>query len=113
MPRFTLSYDAGSSLPDVLTDMGMKDAFSLGTANFDSISSQPLAIGQIVHKAVLQVGERGTVAAASTGVDLPGSPPPVYPDVTLTLNRPFFCAILDKETGAIYFAGAVCQPEAY
>ncbi len=113
MPRFSVTCDSGDTLGKALAGMGMQDAFSLQNADFSRLSSQgdeKLCIGQILHKTVLQVGEKGTTAAAATGEALAGG---ALPDKSLVLNRPFFCAILDKQTGAIYFAGAVCQPEVY
>ena len=58
----------------------------------------------------MEVNEEGTVAAAVTKVEmtLKGLPPPPF---RMVVDRPFFCAIRDNETGVIVFAGVAVDPE--
>jgi serpin B len=101
LPRFTLEYE--ESLNAVLQDMGMGIAFSDG-ANFSEMTPHPVRISKVKHKSFLQVNEEGTEAAAVTSVEIEVT---VSPNPVLHFNRPFFCAIVDNETGAVLFMGAI------
>lgn len=112
MPRFTLSYR--QDMTAALQAMGMVDAFDPDKANFLSMASPPegLCIGRVDHCTKLEVSESGVLAAAATGVGI-FTTAAQTPDTvkTLTLDRPFFCAIMDEPTDAILFGGVVMQPE--
>jgi len=113
LPRFRAEY--GMNLKETLQQMGMEMAFDPYAANFtEMISPGPnlqTYIGQVVHRAVMEVSEQGTVAAASTLLGMAaGSAPPTDP-VRMEVNRPFMVAVVDKSTGAWLFAGNVNQPE--
>lgn len=62
-PRFSIEYGT-KSLIEPLKDLGMVNAFITDKADFGSIA--PLMfISQIDHKAIIEVNEEGTVAAAA------------------------------------------------
>ena len=112
LPKFTMNYS--KRLTDTLKALGMSRAFEMGCADFGGMLSGELrnmaAISDVVHQAVLEVGELGTRAAAATNVMIPMSAD--NPDVKrMRADRPFFCAIVDKTTGALSFAGAVATPQ--
>ena len=66
MPRF--KFNTGVALKDTLTAMGMPEAFSLG-ADFSGINGgRDLHVQSVIHKAIIAVDEKGTTAAAATGV---------------------------------------------
>lgn len=68
----------------------------------------PLQISGVIHKAVVEVTEEGTRAAAVTAIIMTrGSRPERF---ALTADRPFFMAIRDNETGAVLFTGIVLDP---
>lgn len=105
LPRFTASYS--SSLVNALTSLGMGVAFDRNNADFAGLASEPgVYISDVEHETVVQVDESGTVAAgATTGtVSVTVAPPP------MTMNRPFFYAIVDAKTGALLFIGTVVDP---
>ncbi len=109
MPRFHVSEKL--ELKPVLSQLGMPVAFS-ETADFSGISpSQQLSIGNVVHAADLKVEERGTIAAAATGVTVEATAlaRPVNL-VKLTLDHPFLFFLRDDRNGAILFAGRLAEP---
>lgn len=113
LPRFRAEY--GVNLRETLQQMGMEMAFDPYAANFTGmISPGPnlqAYIGQIQHRAVMEVNEQGTVAAAATMVGMAaGSAPPTDP-VKMNVNRPFMVAVVDEATDAWVFAGSIYNPD--
>jgi serpin B len=109
MPKYKIEYKA--LLNEALSDMGMEIAFT-DRADFTRLFEEEygLMISKVIHKAVIEVNEEGTEAAAVTGVEVSlTSMPPEKP--VLTLNRPFIFFIKEKHTGAILFAGKLSNPE--
>jgi len=107
MPKYKMEYGV-KLLNDVLTDMGMGIAFGPG-ADFSNISKD-IFISRVMHKAVIEVNERGSEAAAVTVVEMAESAMPVEEVVEFTVNRPFIFTISDDRTGAILFMGKVVEP---
>ncbi|MCG9127074.1 serpin family protein [Candidatus Poribacteria bacterium] len=110
IPKFKLEYKI--ELNEILKNMGMETAFSDTEANFSRMVSTEqeltsnLYISKVEHKAFIEVNEEGTEAAAVTGIGISvTSLPPQF-----TVNRPFFFAIRDNETGTILFMGTVVDP---
>lgn len=60
----------------------------------------------MLHKAVIEVDEVGTTAAAATAT---GIIPYALPK-RFTINRPFFFFIYHEETNALLFMGRVINP---
>jgi serpin B len=107
MPRFKI--DTSLKLKDALTAMGMTDAFTAGAADFSGIDGMhDIVLTAVVHKAMIAVDEKGTEAAAATGVvaGVTGGMP-IDP---LVVDRPFIYAIRDDATGTILFLGRVLDP---
>jgi serpin B len=111
LPKFTTRYD-GDMIP-LLKKMGMGIAFG-STADFSKMVQVPpsMHIGMVKHDTYLKVDEDGAEAAAATSVGMRKGavarpPTPVF---TMIVDHPFFCAIVDQQTGAVLFAGAVCNP---
>jgi len=106
LPRFRLEcrYELGT----VLKTMGMATAFS-NSADFSGINGGGLSIGRVIHKAVVDVNEEGTEAAAATAVIMSDNciepPVPVF-----KADHPFIFLIQDNETGNILFMGKVVDP---
>ena len=102
MPRFKLEYEV--ILNDALKALGMDIAFG-GGANFENLAPRGLFISEVKHKTFVEVNEEGTEAAAVTVVSMAKSSPP-----TFIVDRPFFFAIRDNQTGAMLFMGIVIEP---
>lgn len=106
LPRFKL--EKSYKMKDALSQMGMPMAFS-NAADFNIFNdAAKLSIDGIFHKAVIQVDEKGTVAAAATGMDAV-----LVMDshtAELIANHPFVFIIRDKKTNTFLFIGQVSQP---
>jgi serpin B len=64
-----------------------------------------------MHRAVIDVAEEGTEAAAATAVGVVGTAmQPDSPAETFRVDRPFLFAIVDDETGAVLFEGRIVDP---
>lgn len=108
LPKFKLKerYD----MKDMLSDMGMPIAFNQDKATF-KLFDQSLStwIDEIYHQAVVIVDEKGTEAAAATGIvvstESASAPPPVF-----KADHPFLFMIKDNRTDAILFLGQVNKP---
>jgi len=109
LPRFKLDYDI--QLNSALKALGMESAFSAG-ANFSNMTPASVAIDQVKHKTFVEVNEEGTEAAAATsvGVMLTSAQMPAEP-FQMVVDRPFFCAIRDNQTGTVLFMGSIKEPK--
>jgi serpin B len=67
-----------------------------------------LRIGEIAHRAVIDVDEDGTEAAAATAVVFLSSA--MRSQEPFRVDRPFLYYIVDDATGAILFQGRVVDP---
>jgi serpin B len=107
LPKFR--FDAPLSLKQTLYDLGMVDAFTEGAADFSRIDgTRDLLITDVVHKGFVAIDEKGTEAAAATGVIV--GPTSIPEPATLVVDRPFVFFIVDRPTGAILFLGRVMDP---
>jgi serine protease inhibitor len=110
LPRFRI--EATYPLKEPLQAMGITDAFDPEKADLSGVA--PLTDGRLfitkaLQKAVVEVDEEGTKAAAATGVVV--SVTAYNPNrFTLIANRPFFFIIRHNATGAILFMGIVREP---
>ena len=103
LPRFKLEYEI--DLKDTLKSLGMEIAFN-SDADFSRMTPNPLWISFVKQKALIEVDEEGTKAAAVSAVGGSRSAPN-----EMIIDRPFFCAIRDNQTGVILFMGSVVEPE--
>lgn len=108
IPKFEFKFD--DSLVDELAALGMTDAFDDSKANLTGISeAAKLVISEVMHKTYIKVDERGTEAAAVTGITVGVTS--AGPDTnTFRADHPFVFAIREKDTKAILFIGKVLDP---
>ena len=111
LPRFQISYEV--ELNRALTALGMGEAFDPHAAKFESVLStpSPLYINNVKHKTFIEVNEEGTEAAATTSVDVFATSAMPQQTFTMIINRPFFCALRDNETGTLLFVGTIVDPQ--
>ncbi len=109
LPRFKLT--AEFELKDTLSSLGMPAAFAGGDADFSGMNgSRDLVISAVVHKAFVEVEEKGTEAAAATGVVMARASLAMGPPVVFRADHPFLFLIRDKSTGSILFIGRLARP---
>ncbi|XP_008105388.1 protein Z-dependent protease inhibitor [Anolis carolinensis] len=103
-PKFKL--DQSYHVEELLQDMGIKDLFSY-KADLGHLSNQRfMKISQVLQRAVIEVDERGTEAAAVSGSEiLAYSLPP-----TVRVNRPFLFMIYEEILNTLLFMGRVINP---
>jgi serpin B len=110
MPRFNI--ESEFNLKQALSDLGMPVAFSDSEADFSGMDGKrDLYISDVVHKAYVSVDEKGTEAAAATGVIVSTTSMPINIK-DMTIDRPFIFLIRDIPTGTILFLGRVMNPGA-
>lgn len=106
LPKFEFKFN--DSLVDDLMALSMTDAFN-GNANLTGISEEAqLVVSEVMHKTYIKVDERGTEAAAVTGITIDVTS--VGPDNSFRADHPFVFAIREKDTQAILFIGKVMDP---
>ena len=107
LPKFKIT--AEFKLNDTLKAMGMKDAFMPGKADFSGMATgEKLHITAVLHKAFVDVNEKGTEAAAATAIGVGATSLP-QPGV-FHADRPFVFLIRDHRNGTILFMGRVANP---
>lgn len=114
LPRFKVEYAA--DLKDLFQKAGMTLPFDLRRADFSGLTgvppqAAPTMIDRIVHRAVIEVSEESTEAAATTAVTVltAGAQKPVVP-LQFRVDRPFLYYVVDDTTGAVLFQGRVADP---
>lgn len=109
IPKFTCESDY--VMNTMLSQMGMSDAFDKELADFTGMGTvsegENIYIGRVLHKAKIEVDERGTKAGAATVVEMNCKSGPITEVKTVTLDRPFVYMIVDCETYLPLFIGAV------
>ena len=111
LPRFKIT--AQFQLKDALSDLGMPLAFTRGKADFSGVATgEPLWLSAVIHKAYVDVNEKGTEAAAGTGVMMHTVSRFQPKFVVFRADHPFFFVIRDNGTGSLLFAGRLVNPRA-
>jgi len=110
LPRFKLEYDR--DLNESLKVLSMAEVFDPAKADFTAMRAQrDLFIQQIKHKAIVEVNEEGSEAAAATsgifGVTSVRTQPQRF---NFIADHPFFMAICDERTDTVLFMGAAVEP---
>ncbi len=106
MPKFKMKYD--KKLKTTLTDMGMGLAFSDNADFTKMVNGGGVKIGEVIHKAFVEVNEKGTEAAAVTVVVIVVTSIPQHP--VINLNKPFVFVIRDNKTNSLLFMGKMMNP---
>jgi serine protease inhibitor len=108
LPRFRIN--SGFMLRDTLAALGVRLAFG-DAADFSGIAPERLAISQVVHRAYIDVGEKGTEAAAATGTVMRAlaAVRKPSPEIMFAVDRPFLFMIADTDSGLPLFVGQLTR----
>jgi serpin B len=117
LPRFELK--SRYRLNEALQRLGMVRAFQPGGAQLAGMfmpedghrAAARFSISSVQQATYLKVDEAGAQAAAVTSIGVRSAavvraPPPFH----MVIDRPFFCAIEDRRSGALLFIGAIHDP---
>jgi len=109
LPRFSL--DVKMDLAKVLAGMGMRDLFVQGAADLSGIHrSRDLYVSEVLHRAVVEVNEEGTEAAAATAVVMMMRSAVIQKPNIFRADHPFIYFIRERTTGSILFLGRYVKP---
>jgi len=111
MPKTNLALNGpAGDMKAVLTKLGMGQAFT-DAADFTGLSRQAGKLAFVQQAATLQVGEKGTVAAAAAAAGVyPASAE--YTPVIVAFNRPYLMLVSASATGEPLFLAQVDNPAA-
>jgi len=106
LPRLKLTQQF--ALSDVLANMGVTDMFDELKADFSGMTPGPekLHVSHVIHKAFVEVNEKGTESAAATTVVMM-APTGVARNPIFCADHPFLFMICLKKSSAILFMGWV------
>lgn len=110
MPRYRLEGDF--DLIDTLKALGILLAFEPYHADLSGIAGRPgqLYVSAAVQKAYIDVDEKGTEAAAATGIAIAEASLRNAPLATFHVDRPFLFILREQRSGAVLFIGRVLDP---
>ena len=112
IPKFKFDYEL--RFKKDLEELGVVDAFKVNVADFSKLTTgDGLYVSDAVHKANIDFSEEGIKAAAVTafGMKTSGVEPKEEPrPVVINIDKPFYFIIRDNMNGAVWFSGAVYEP---
>lgn len=111
LPKFTMSSDA-MDLRQPLAAMGLKSVFcGTGPVNFQAmLPSEDVCVTGAVQKAFIKVDEKGTEAAAATGIVVGTTSAPLV-DAVVRVDRSSLFLIRETTSDEVLFIGRLWMPE--
>ena len=113
LPRFSYEYSV-NNLIDIFRKMGIKEVFEKNAdlSNIFDNSPNKFYVNQAIHKAKIELNEKGTKAAALTFFAIAGNALVMEPPKVQEINfdRPFAYLIRDAKSKEIMFFGSVYEP---
>ncbi|KAB7501627.1 Serine protease inhibitor A3L [Armadillidium nasatum] len=107
IPKMKL--DSDLNLAEDLKSIGIKKLFDSSAADFGGLSSEKgIIVDDILHKAIIEVSETRTVAAAVSPIAVFLSD---FPVTNFELDKPFALVIRDMKFGINLFSAKVWKPE--
>jgi serpin B len=110
LPRFKVDGEA-RSLKAMLQGLGVRALFEQGSCDLSGLSPRnDLFVSEVVHKAFIDVHEKGTEAAAATAVVGQLRSKLRRPDKVVKFDQPFVFFLRHTPTKLVLFAGHVTKP---
>eukprot|EP01107_Rhizomastix_libera_P017583 TRINITY_DN854_c0_g1_i1.p1 TRINITY_DN854_c0_g1~~TRINITY_DN854_c0_g1_i1.p1 ORF type:complete len:398 (+),score=109.74 TRINITY_DN854_c0_g1_i1:93-1286(+) len=108
MPRFKVESTINDELIAALQSLGVINSFKPSTADFSAMGGAPgdIWIDSVIQKAVIEVGEEGTIASVASAYYNTYCSMPREPRV-FTVDRPFEFFVVDVESQMVLFSGKV------
>merc|ERR1712228_307306 len=109
LPRFKMEFGVHDLKSELKSTFGMARVFN-GTGEFLAMSSDTdVHLSSVLHKAVVEVNEKGTKAAAVTAGIMVTRSAIIFEErpIEMLVDRPFIFLIREASTGMLLFAGGV------
>ena len=106
LPRSKIEYE--TDIKELLQGLGVVSVFDGQLANLSGMISteDDVAVSKIIHKAVVELNEEGTEAAAATGIGARFC----CSRLEFRMNRPFLFIIMNRQTKTPVFVGRMSRP---
>jgi serpin B len=108
IPKFKI--EAEYELKEELSQLGMKQVFTREADLSGIDGKKDLEVSKVIHKAVVEVNEEGSEAAAATAIGIRTMAVPVDPTPKVfefKADHPFMFFIRDNRNGMILFVGQI------
>lgn len=105
VPRFRVEYL--KSLKEPLENLGLNDLFGRSVNLTEMRKRNDIFVSEILHKAVIDVHEKGTTASAATDVQIV---PLSGGGENFVANHPFAFYVVHDASGLVLFSGQVHDP---
>jgi serpin B len=108
LPKFKYGFGTRNINPE-LQRMGLLKAYSPSEADFSKITDLQIYISRVMHKAFIEVNEKGSEAAAATIIEFENTS--IGEETMAYFNKPFVFTIQHLPTQTLLFMGKVAYPE--
>jgi len=112
LPRFRMEFGVHDMKQELMSSFGVQEAFAGDGAFLAMSNDRDVHVSSVLHKAVVEVNEEGTRAAAVTVGAMVSYALPIALEtpIDVIVDRPFLFLIRNKDDGLLLFAGAVENP---
>lgn len=110
MPATSFTYK--KKLNDTLKALGMNVPFDSRAADFGAMTrSEPLFLAFVNHDSFVKIDENGFEGAAVTSAGMMTRSAHIpQPEIPITIDKPYYFAVRDNNTGALIFTGSIINP---